>query len=145
MSLEHADPRELRNLKHRFRSLASPSTTIEGQRSSEATPTIDGAIGPIEAMARPLHDSKHKDATILNSKHKDATILTKQTKITFHLSCQHCGVELSLAPSGRRKRFCSDACRQAAFRNEKAARYPSKGDQNRAVQPIERQYVFVTK
>jgi hypothetical protein len=33
-------------------------------------------------------------------------------------SCQKCGAKLKLAPTGRRKRFCSDACRQAAFRNE---------------------------
>ena len=33
-------------------------------------------------------------------------------------TCQQCGAELLLAPSGRRKRFCSNACRQAAFRNE---------------------------
>ena len=60
-------------------------------------------------------------------------------------SCQQCGTKLKLAPTGRRKRFCSDACRQAAFRNEKAARYPSKGDQNRALQPIERQYGFLSR
>jgi hypothetical protein len=46
-------------------------------------------------------------------------------------SCQQCGANLKLAPSGRRKRFCSNACRQAAFRNEttanKALSYPSRG------------------
>ena len=71
--------------------------------------------------------------------------MTALTKIISKSSCQHCGTALRLAPSGRRKRFCSDACRQAAFRNEKAARYPSKGDQNRALQPIERQYGFLSR
>jgi hypothetical protein len=46
-------------------------------------------------------------------------------------SCQQCGTKLKLARFGRRKRFCSDACRQAAFRNEmtanKAPSYPTKG------------------
>jgi hypothetical protein len=71
--------------------------------------------------------------------------MTALTKITSKSSCQHCGAALLLASSGRRKRFCSDACRQAAFRNEKAARYPSKGDQNRALQPIGRQYDFLSR
>jgi hypothetical protein len=31
-------------------------------------------------------------------------------------ACQHCGVELLTAARGRPKRFCSDACRQAACR-----------------------------
>ena len=50
-------------------------------------------------------------------------------------SCQQCGTNLKLAPSGRRKRFCSNACRQAAFRNEttakRASSYPTKGHENR--------------
>ena len=71
--------------------------------------------------------------------------MTALTKITSKSSCQTCGAALRLATSGRRRRFCSDACRQAAFRNEKAARYPSKGDQNRALQPIERQYGFLSR
>ena len=61
-------------------------------------------------------------------------------------SCQQCGANLKLAPSGRRKRFCSNACRQAAFRNEttakRAPRYPTKGYENPASEHIETQYYF---
>ena len=60
-------------------------------------------------------------------------------------SCQQCGTNLKLAPSGRRKRFCSNACRQAAFRNEttakRASSYPTKGHEKPALEPIETQYV----
>ena len=61
-------------------------------------------------------------------------------------SCQQCGTNLKRAPSGRRKRFCSNACRQAAFRNETTAKrapsYPTKGYENPASEPIETQYDF---
>jgi hypothetical protein len=64
-------------------------------------------------------------------------------------SCQHCGAELQLALSGRRKRFCSNACRQAAFRNEttanRAPSYPSKGYENCALEPIETQDDFLSR
>jgi hypothetical protein len=60
-------------------------------------------------------------------------------------SCQQCGAKLKLAPSGRRKRFCSDACRQAAFRNEKAAKYSSKGYENCASELIETQNDFLSR
>jgi len=56
-------------------------------------------------------------------------------------SCQQCGTNLKLAPSGRRKRFCSNACRQVAFRNETTANggpsYPSKGKEKRVLEPTE--------
>jgi two-component sensor histidine kinase len=56
---------------------------------------------------------------------------------------------LKLAPSGRRKRFCSDACRQAAFRNEttanKAPTYPTKGYENFALELIETQDDFLSR
>src|SRR6478752_5898292 len=42
--------------------------------------------------------------------------MTALTKITSKSSCQHCGAALLLAPSGRRKRFCSDRCRMAFSR-----------------------------
>ena len=61
-------------------------------------------------------------------------------------SCQQCGANLKLAPSGRRKRFCSNACRQAAFRNEttakRASSHPTKGHEKPALEPIETQYDF---
>ena len=61
-------------------------------------------------------------------------------------SCQQCGTNLKLAPSGRRKRFCSNACRQAAFRNEttakRASSHPTKGHEKPALEPIETQYDF---
>ena len=61
-------------------------------------------------------------------------------------SCQQCGVNLKLASSGRRKRFCSNACRQAAFRNEttakRASNYPTKGHEKPALEPVETQYDF---
>ena len=64
-------------------------------------------------------------------------------------SCQQCGTKLKLAPSGRRKRFCSGACRQAAFRNEmtanKAPSYPSKGYENCASELIETQNDFLSR
>ena len=64
-------------------------------------------------------------------------------------SCQQCGTNLKLAPSGRRKRFCSNACRQAAFRNEttakRASSYPTKGHEKPALEPIETQYVYGTR
>ena len=64
-------------------------------------------------------------------------------------SCQQCGANLKLAPSGRRKRFCSGACRQAAFRNEmtanKAPSYPTKGYQNCASELIETQNDFLSR
>ena len=64
-------------------------------------------------------------------------------------SCQQCGTKLKLAPSGRRKRFCSDACRQAAFRNEmtsnKAPSYPRKGYENCAPELIETQNDFLSR
>ena len=75
--------------------------------------------------------------------------MTALTKITFKCSCQTCGAALRLAPSGRRKRFCSDACRQAAFRNEmtanKAPSYPTKGYQNCASELIETQNDFLSR
>ena len=64
-------------------------------------------------------------------------------------SCQQCGTKLKLAPSGRRRRFCSGACRQAAFRNEmtanKAPSYPSKGYENCASELIETQNDFLSR
>ena len=64
-------------------------------------------------------------------------------------SCQQCGTKLKLAPSGRRRRFCSGACRQAAFRNEttanKAPGYPSKGYENCASELIETQNDFLSR
>ena len=64
-------------------------------------------------------------------------------------SCQQCGTKLKLAPSGRRRRFCSGACRQATFRNEmtanKAPGYPSKGYENCASELIETQNDFLSR
>ena len=61
-------------------------------------------------------------------------------------SCQQCGTNLKLAPSGRRKRFCSNACRQAAFRNEttakRASSYPTKGQENPALEPKKHNMIF---
>jgi hypothetical protein len=75
--------------------------------------------------------------------------MTLHSKIISTSSCQHCGAELKLAPSGRRKRYCSDACRQAAFRNEttanRAPSYPSKGYENCALEPIETQDDFPSR
>jgi hypothetical protein len=56
-------------------------------------------------------------------------------------SCQQCGTNLKLARFGRRRRFCSNACRQVAFRNETTANggpsYPSKGKEKRVLEPTE--------
>ena len=75
--------------------------------------------------------------------------MTALTKITSKSSCQNCGAALRLAASGRRKRFCSDACRQAAFRNKmtanKAPSYPTKGYENFALELIEIQDDFLSR
>jgi len=63
-------------------------------------------------------------------------------------SCQQCGTKLKLAPFGGQKRFCSDACRQAAFRNEMTANkapYPTKGYENCASELIETQNDFLSR
>ena len=64
-------------------------------------------------------------------------------------SCQQCGAKLKLAPSGRRKRFCSYACRQAAFRYEmtanKAPSYPTKGYENCTSELIKTQNDFLSR
>jgi hypothetical protein len=73
----------------------------------------------------------------------------RMPKPIWKRSCQQCGAKLKLAPSGRQKRFCSDACRQAAFRNEmtanKAPSYPSKGYENCASELIETQNDFLSR
>src|SRR4051794_2910748 len=40
--------------------------------------------------------------------------VTERPKTASKGPCQHCGHELLIAPSGRRKTFCSDRCRQAS-------------------------------
>jgi hypothetical protein len=74
----------------------------------------------------------------------------RHNKQTTGVTCQHRGAaNLLLAPIGRPKRFCSGACRQAAFRNEMAAqrgpRYPSKGKQICPLEPIETQDDFLSR
>jgi hypothetical protein len=48
-------------------------------------------------------------------------------------SCQHCGIDLLLAPSGRPKRFCSDTWQglqaEGTFRTKHASRHYPVGPQ----------------
>jgi hypothetical protein len=67
------------------------------------------------------------------------------TKITSQSSCQHCGAALRLATSGRRKRFCSDACRQAAFRNEKVGMASGIGKEISAREVTENKWQFLSR
>jgi hypothetical protein len=66
-------------------------------------------------------------------------------KPSWKFSCQHCGVELLLATYGRRKRFCSDACRQAAFRNEKAGMASGTGEENSPSEVVENKGRFLSR
>ena len=43
-------------------------------------------------------------------------------------ACQNCGKELLTASAGRRKRFCSDACRKALKRGVSGQKSPSRYD-----------------
>src|SRR6478752_5304837 len=71
--------------------------------------------------------------------------MTALTKITSKSSCQHCGTALRLATSGRRKRFCSDACRQAAFRNEMAGMTSGTGKEISAREVTENKWQFLSR
>jgi hypothetical protein len=67
------------------------------------------------------------------------------TKIRSQSSCQHCGAALRLATSGRRKRFCSDARRQAAFRNEMAGLPSSTEEEISAHEVTENKWQFLSR
>jgi hypothetical protein len=74
-------------------------------------------------------------------------IMLEKTGNSF--SCERCGNQFRERKRGRRKRYCSNACRQAAFRNEtttnRAPSYPTKGDENCALELIETQDDFLSR
>jgi len=39
-----------------------------------------------------------------------------------HTTCRACDAPIASAPKGRRRRFCSDACRQRWYRQQRAKR-----------------------
>ena len=45
--------------------------------------------------------------------------------MTIERDCEHCGKEVLTASTGRRKRFCSDACRKALKRGVSGQNHPS--------------------
>src|SRR5262249_29904565 len=53
--------------------------------------------------------------------------------MTIERDCEHCGKELLTASTGRRKRFCSDACRKGSqtrhFRTKHSSPLPSLGSE----------------
>src|SRR5215831_12742522 len=46
--------------------------------------------------------------------------------MTIERDCEHCGKEVLTASTGRRKRFCSDACRKALKRGVSGQNHPSR-------------------
>jgi len=46
--------------------------------------------------------------------------------VTIERDCEHCGKEVLTASTGRRKRFCSDACRKALKRGVSGQNHPSR-------------------